>query len=229
MTTPSKYVGIPGDECQCGRRATIRHCPLCGSSRVYARSNRLHQMLDGTKKFVEVEFRCQACGHLFIEEEREFCEAPPVSAVLAKQKIQAIHEASKTGEYLNPIEAKIAVEINKLLKSPTHSEEMRQKLITQLRGAYSDMVLTESARLNITPEEIRSKESMDSFVNRHLAELEQQIETLHAPVQTDDEAPANVISEQAIRKEWVLLKFKGRIPCPIEEYVERRLKGEVFS
>ena len=43
----------------------------------------------------ESEYRCMACGHLFIEEEREFCDAPPVGSVLAAQKVKALHEAKE--------------------------------------------------------------------------------------------------------------------------------------
>jgi predicted RNA-binding Zn-ribbon protein involved in translation (DUF1610 family) len=121
MPTPTKYIAVKGDECQCGRRASVRHCPSCGSVRIYARQNRLHKLIDGTEKWVAIEYRCQACGHLFIEEDREFCDAPPVGPQLAALKVKAIHEASKTGEYLNPSDTKIAQALDELLVE-THKE-----------------------------------------------------------------------------------------------------------
>src|SRR5438445_12380567 len=102
MGQPQRIIGVKGDECNCGRRASVIHCPRCGSSRVYSRLNRKHRMINGEDKFVETQFRCQACSHLFIEEEREWCDAPPITAALALMKQQRLHEASKTNEYLAP-------------------------------------------------------------------------------------------------------------------------------
>src|SRR5437868_8267488 len=95
MGVKSQYIGVKGDECQCGRRATIRHCPVCGSPRIYARLNRLHTLITGEQRFVATQLRCQSCGHLFIEEERALCEAPPIGSVLAAQRVRALHDASQ--------------------------------------------------------------------------------------------------------------------------------------
>ena len=86
MGVPKNHIGFKGDECQCGRRASLLHCTKCGSSRLYARRNRLHKLPDGTAKLVEIERVCQTCGHCFIDVEREFCEAPPVGEVLLRIK-----------------------------------------------------------------------------------------------------------------------------------------------
>lgn len=112
--TLSQIIGVKGDECQCGRRATIRHCPSCGSTRTYARMNKLHKCLDGEFRHADTEYRCQSCGHLYIEEERQFCEAPPVGQKLASQRVKAIHEADKKGEHLRPTDKKIADAIRAL-------------------------------------------------------------------------------------------------------------------
>jgi hypothetical protein len=142
MPTPSQHVGVKGDECQCGRRATIRHCPSCGSSRVYARMNRAHVLLDGTKRFVDVQFRCQSCGHLFIDAEREFCEAPPVGPKLAAQKAKALFEAKQSGEYMSPKEAKMLRTIEALTGTkaltPEEREDLENKLDFQIRSAWAD-------------------------------------------------------------------------------------------
>lgn len=111
MGVPQHMVGIKGDMCACGRRATVRHCIECGSARVYARQNRLHTFKSGEQKFVEIEFRCQACGHTFTEEEREFCNAPPITIALAKLKVQRLYEASKENEFLDPSVMAKAVEL----------------------------------------------------------------------------------------------------------------------
>jgi hypothetical protein len=123
MTVPKHLLGVKGDECQCGRRMSIRHCPACGSSRSYARLNRYHRYLNGDVKLVVTEFRCQTCGHLFVEEEREFCDAPPVSAPLAQQKLKALAEAAQTGEHLNPNDKKLADAVEKLVQKPKQTPE----------------------------------------------------------------------------------------------------------
>jgi hypothetical protein len=144
VPTPSHHVGVKGDECICGRRLSVRHCPSCGSSRVYARMNRAHVLLDGTKKFVEVQFRCQSCGHLFIDPEREFCEAPPVGQKLALQKARALMEAKQSGERLSDKEAKMlrAVETltgaNAIKLTPEEREDLENKLDLMIRGAWAD-------------------------------------------------------------------------------------------
>lgn len=140
MPVSSRVLGVRGDECQCGRRMTVRHCPACGSTRTYARMNRFHEHLDGTVKRVDNEFRCINCGHLFIDAEREFCEAPAVGQKLAQQRVRAVMEAKKQGEYLRPSDERIAQSLAKLqpelveLKDkPPQSEEERQVTLSQLR------------------------------------------------------------------------------------------------
>ena len=121
MPIPSYIIGIKGDECQCGRRASVRHCPVCGSSRLYGYSNPQYiEKDDGTFEAAKL-YRCLGCGEKFQDSQREFCEAPPVSKALAAQKVKALHEASKTGEYLNPTDKKAADAINELLVE-THKE-----------------------------------------------------------------------------------------------------------
>jgi len=54
-------IGIHGDACNCGRRATVRHCPSCGSGRVYGRQGECMYISNGEVKLVKTGFRCQAC------------------------------------------------------------------------------------------------------------------------------------------------------------------------
>lgn len=165
MPTPRYAFGVTGDECQCGRRLSINHCNACGSMRVYSRMNRLHEYLDGTTKFVRVQYRCQACGHVYIQEEREFCEAPPIGPVLARQRIQAIAQAKETKEYLNPKDTKIAEALNELQQKPQ-----------------------------------------------------------------DEQDQTRLILRTNLRLEWVRKKVAGKAPtATADEYVERRLAGEIFE
>jgi hypothetical protein len=173
MPTPKQHLGVKGDECNCGRRLTIRHCPACGSSRHYARRNRFHKHLDGSYKEVPVEFSCYACGHLYIDEEREFCSAPPVGQKLAQQRVRALYEAGQAGEYLRPEDQKIADAIRELLPNPKTGEERPLKerinnfdiIRTQLMGIYADQN-AELARQH----KPKQTESMESFVERKLKE-----------------------------------------------------------
>jgi hypothetical protein len=144
MRVSQNLVGVPGDECICGRRQTVAHCPSCGSTRRYARANRMHRLVDGTDKFVKVQLRCMSCGHEYIDAEREFCEAPPVGAILAAQKARALYEAKQSGEYLSDKELKMlkAVEtltgVSATQLSPEQREELEAKLDMMIRSAWAD-------------------------------------------------------------------------------------------
>jgi hypothetical protein len=132
-------------------------------------------MLDGTYKYVETEFRCQSCGHLFIEEEREFCDAPPISKALALMKVRALKEAEQQEEYLNEADTKLA--------------ELVKTIVATQATVKSEAEVAES-------EPVKQKMS---------------------------------IAEQAIRKEWIRKRASGRDVLPCEEYVRRRLNGELFE
>jgi hypothetical protein len=191
MTTRVRgnVVGIKGDECDCGRRSSVLHCNACGSTRIYARTGRLHTHLDGTTKFVETQLRCQTCGHLFIQEERQFCEAPPVSEALARLKVQRLAQAREQGEFLRPHDAQAADAIVELLaQSKVEPEETS----------------TEDAPAEVTSEaSIPSKEA---------------------------DREGYEIATYNLRREWVLMNANGQAPTKTaQEYVERKLKGELFQ
>jgi hypothetical protein len=235
MPLPAKYIGVHGDECQCGRRASVRHCISCGSVRIYARMERMHTLASGEKRFVDVQFRCMSCGHLFIEIEREFCEAPPVSAALARQRIKAIHDASQTGEYLNPSDVKIADAIQALMPASQEDPKLAyDKLIYHLRVEYADRKAG-GEQMNLT---------MDQHVEARLKELNvkppQQGQTLEIPTVVqqaiakppdlaDPQHDAIPAEERSIRLEWGRKKLAGRSLPDVEDYVRRRLAGELFN
>ena len=154
MAIPQHHLGMRGDECQCGRRASLIHCIACGSSRVYARHNRYHEFLKTNENgesykephLVPTEFRCQSCDFLFVPEEREYCEAPAVGEKLQRQRIAALALAQQQGEYLRPKDAKAASAIRDLLKTPTSTSEGAaamtyaefRRIEHQLIGVYRD-------------------------------------------------------------------------------------------
>lgn len=170
MPVPKQLVGVKGDECICGRRMTVRHCPSCGSSRIYARMDRHHVMLDGSVKKVDVEYRCQTCGHLFIEDERQFCEAPPVGAVLAAQKVRALAEAKKQGEYLRPADQKLAEALQEVTKEPTpqtqavYDDTALKNVWFSYKRAWADLKFQNMEKgITTTP-------SVAEFIEKHVPE-----------------------------------------------------------
>lgn len=142
MAVPQHLRGIKGDECQCGRRFSVRHCPVCGSSRLYTFSNeQWREKLDGSGQAERVRLtRCISCAHRFTEPEREFCDAPPISAALAAQKIRAIAEAESTGEHLRPDDKKLVDTLKEMgLTSTGVPDETRlRNTWFALKRAYID-------------------------------------------------------------------------------------------
>jgi hypothetical protein len=194
-----EILGFPGDECDCGRRASILHCNACGSTRIYARSNRPHTHLSGEMKFVDTQYRCQTCGHEFIQEERQFCDAPPISDALARLKVKRLAEAAKRGEYLRPEEQKAADALLQIIKDKE----------TQ----------------------ITSVEALEASVSEEIKKLADE-----APSSKLDKLPEGLsqadydVADRAFRLEWAHLKLAGQdTGISVEEYVERRLKGELFQ
>ncbi len=154
MRVNQNLIGVRGDECICGRRKTVAHCPVCGSTRRYARSNRMHRLVDGTEHFVKVQFRCMTCGHEYIDAEREFCEAPPVGATLASQKVRALYDAKKTGEYLNDKDAKMLKTVEALTGvsarklSAEERQNLENRLDTMIRNAWADAMFAHKEHPN---------------------------------------------------------------------------------
>ena len=202
MPVSRDMVGVKGDECDCGRRLTVRHCISCGSTRLYARQQRYHTMLDGSIKLFDIEFRCQGCGHLFVEEERQYCEAPPVGQTLAKLKVQRLAESLGRSEYLRPGDQKLADVLDKIQGKKTNQK-------------VDDIHELEK---HVAPEAVEEVNAMPH-------------------VEPDDFVPPNGLTrpefdyaDRAFRLEWAQKKLMGQDPgISAEEYVRRRLKGELFE
>lgn len=235
MSIPHHLRGVKGDECQCGRRASIRHCPACGASRIYGYVNeQWFERPNGKVERVRL-FRCLSCAHKFTDSDREFCEAPPVSAALALQRIKAIHDASQTGEYLRPQDEAIAKALSTLLSPAAQTDHIKahKLLVYNLQTEYVDRKAAGE----------QMSESMDEFVDRRLQELgapkrngkiQEQIKTEQAQTPTlyevpdprEDDREVIPVEERSIRLEWSRAKLAGRRVPSIDEYVARRLAGE---
>jgi hypothetical protein len=92
MSLPANYVGIEGDRCQCNRRASIIHCPVCGSFKVQYKAS-LSTMRGQNERISR--FKCSKCGMVFEENDwKTHCEAP---LYLTKPQ-QIAHEILRTRE-----------------------------------------------------------------------------------------------------------------------------------
>lgn len=97
MPISKHHIAIRGDECQCGRRKSVLHCPFCGSTQVRTYANpRFHKHLNGDVKEVASLRHCNACGKNFTDDEREFCNATPIGAADAARKLQILAEAESS-------------------------------------------------------------------------------------------------------------------------------------
>jgi len=166
MAVPQHLLGVTGDECQCGRRASVRHCPFCGSSRIYGYVPQFVRQPDNTFKELKL-FRCMSCGGRFEDWEREHCDAPPISRALAQQKVRALSEASKTGEYLNPNDKEAAKAINELLVE-TH-KELTDNELRKLDFSFRTMWVNQRMQAKQNGQKL-SDENVYDFVIRMLKE-----------------------------------------------------------
>jgi len=167
MPVPKHLLGVKGDECNCGRRMTVRHCPLCGSSRTYGYANeQWHEKVDGTVEKVHL-FRCIGCGHQYTDEERKYCcEAPPISQALAMQRIRVLAGADQN-EYLRPHDRKAADAIQEILGANTTPEnkiKARKDLVFALRHEWAD------AKFAARTKGVKFDEDVLMFLERRLAE-----------------------------------------------------------
>lgn len=197
--------GVKGDECSCGRRASVRHCPVCGSSRLYTYAMpQWHTRLDGTTIRVDRLTRCLSCSHRFEEEDRQFCEAPPPTQKLAEQRARVLaEELAKT----NPQRAQ---------------ELMHQGNITpQTVAKAENESITDQIDVSQSPS-VAVQE-----INYALQQEAEQDKTI--PFEEKQKVVASRM-EALLQKEWAFAKLRGKTLTPtIEEYIERRLKGELFN
>lgn len=133
MPIPEHLKGVTGDECICGRRLSVRHCPSCGSARIYGYATlQWHRSVRGEMEQVQL-YRCLACAHRFTDVERfDHCEASPVTTALAKQKIKALHEARKTGEPLTDTEKKLVDALEQVAPNEFKPVEITDAQLKQL-------------------------------------------------------------------------------------------------
>jgi hypothetical protein len=250
MAVPAHLRGIKGDECQCGRRASVRHCPVCGSSRLYAFSNeQWREKLDGSGAERVRLSRCISCAHRFTDAEREFCDAPPISTALATLKLKALQDAKAQGEYLRPNDEKIASAIEQLLV-PTSKVDMakaHKDLVFRLTIEYADKRADLAKELGMPANKLKEAgldltESVEEYIQRRLIELgapQREVVTpivepsvvaespLSQEVETVEELSAE--AEQALRSDWARQKLMGRAPTKtVEEFIERKRRGEVI-
>jgi hypothetical protein len=195
---PASYKGIKGDECQCGRRFSIRHCPRCGCSRLYTYAGkRVYTDSNGTDRIVDSLTRCLACSHKFIEAEREFCDAPPFTAALARLKAQRIYEASKSNEFLSP---EVVVKAQELAGQ---EPSLDLKAIAEAEAQVNEPAIDwQTMPANATEEQVQER----------IAETRRMS-----------------AAEIVFRKEWANKKLVGQSLPTVDEYVERRMKGELFE
>lgn len=196
MPTPKWMHGLPGDECECGRRKSVRHCPYCGSTRMYPYAEDHYTEYPGvTTKSGEILYRkvrlirCLSCPHVFSEDELQLsCGAPPIAEALAKQRIQNIHNAKASGKPLSPVEQKMANSIQAVLEvtSPkvvVHPSEADKYLAFKqvelsYRQAYADWKYDQANQgIEVTMTE---REYIDKFL------AEEKIERMEAPQQQED-------------------------------------------
>ena len=220
MTLQPRFYGFPGDECICGRRASVRHCPACGSITLYGYAKPdYYKDIHGDIKLVDGLFRCRSCSHRFIDSDRQFCDAPPVSIVLAKLKVERLKAAQKQGEYLNKRDATLASAIEKI----------------ESQVATDTIEIQEGKEPVKQPEVVIARSEVDILfpLNPETREvLGDKAETPSEPLPHDTTLTRAEydVADRAFRLEWAHMKLAGQAPTKtVDEYVERRLKGEVFQ
>jgi hypothetical protein len=113
MSLPKMYRGTRGDECQCGRRKSIRHCPAerCGSFKIYAPKPEII----GDK--VVQRFKCIRCGHRFTDTDTEWCLAPFIetNSLAAQRQIKIMQGAVADGHPLTDKETVVKRGVDALI------------------------------------------------------------------------------------------------------------------
>jgi len=175
MPTPKSLWGIRGDECQCGRRATVRHCPDCGSTIYYAPRRLEIREKPGPNgdpiPFLVQTFHCRRCPSVFTDADREFCQASPIGEALTRLRIQNIHNAKRSGESLTPTEEKIAKSVSDLLDD---NQQAAVAGVDSDEAAYREFRIIESQLMQMYNEEAfkykqegkEHPETVDEFVSK---------------------------------------------------------------
>jgi hypothetical protein len=127
----------------------------------------MHEHMSGERKYVPIQYHCQTCGHDFIPEEREFCDAPPVGTQLIAQKIQRLAEAKKLGEHLRPKDKAAAEAVAELIaptQDPWEAYDEFKRIETQIIGMYADECYALKQK---NPPEAHDL-TQEEFVEKHL-------------------------------------------------------------
>jgi hypothetical protein len=113
MSIPVSYIGISGDRCSCGRRASIRHCPECGSFRLALKRGKPLSEARTSRPPRDI-FRCIRCGFEFDDEMRVDCTAPVyrTKQQIAALEILRIRQEKQNGYPLTDWEAKLLQSID---------------------------------------------------------------------------------------------------------------------
>jgi hypothetical protein len=133
MTLPLNYVACEGDACKCGRRASIRHCPTCGSFRCEGRASLRIRRDNGD---VVERYKCMRCMEIFDDYARQFCEAPVYLTKGQKvvEDIKRAHEALISGHPLTEKESQIVAGTSEAaiaIKTQEIDKDSRRKLQAQ--------------------------------------------------------------------------------------------------
>lgn len=133
MTLQAHHIGVEGDCCRCGRRASLRHCPSCGSFQVKPRPSATTIVVDpdnpnGPRKVIE-RFICTRCRMIFDDGARKYCEALKYETKLDKAvaEIKRAQDERSAGHPLTGREEVIINASNETLPKPKVVFESRQK------------------------------------------------------------------------------------------------------
>jgi len=173
MSLTKMYRGKPGDECQCGRRKSIRHCPAlrCGSFKIYAP----RPEIIGDKAVQR--FKCIRCGHRFTDAETEFCLAPFVetNSHAAQRQLKIMNAAIADGHPLTDKETLIKRGVDSILKNNP-----------ELDGAEITLTADEdrAARLDWANRKIEGRyhtETKEEWLDKTLADKRRMYEAAKQP------------------------------------------------
>ena len=177
MPTPKYALGIKGDECQCGRKNSIRHCPLCGSTRYYGYANEQLREYpnpkdpEGDSVWKKVKlYRCLQCANKFTDGEREFCGAPPIGNASALQRVQSLMEASPEG--LTPEQQKASESLKAMLSQKPDGPPTKREAYQAFRREENRIINVYKDLCYAAEKEGRSYEqTQEEFVEHYLRQL----------------------------------------------------------
>jgi hypothetical protein len=179
MSIPISYVGVDGDRCSCGRRASLRHCPSCGSFMVKFRpSARIsRQTEEGSWQFIE-RYTCTRCGFVFEDSLRKSCEAPVYMTKQQRLVVTAVQVKSAQGLPLNLQERQVLRAFDTLTNrfraeipvDAAFAASLKNNEVTKLSEDTMRRLSSEYATHCIKTGEKASPEGREQFVRKRLEE-----------------------------------------------------------